>query len=195
MLSSRSLTLVVGPALLGVALVGMAGCDRQSPDGAQPAATASAPVTTAAGAIDRSHVDRSHRGEPLPAITVRDPAGTTLDLAKAKGPLLINLWATWCAPCVAELPTLDALASRRTIRVVTVSQDMQTARVPQFLKDKGGPHLPVWLDPQANLAFKYGGATLPTTILYDAAGKEVWRYGGGLNWTGPQAAKLIAEVG
>ena len=117
-------------------------------------------------------------------------------LASLRGkPVLLNLWATWCAPCVAELPTLDKLAGKGTIRVLTVSQDQQAGRVPQFLRDKGGPHLPAWIDAKADLSFHYGGANLPTTILYDAAGKEVWRFGGGQDWTGPNAAKLLSEAG
>ena len=179
------------------------GCDRQSATSKQPGPAAvsagSLPTGTAsapAAAEPAGTVDRSHKGEPLPDVTVADPTGAKLALTSLKGkPVLVNLWATWCAPCVAELPTLDKLAAKGTVRVLTISQDQQTARVPQFLHDKGGAHLPAWIDAKADLSFHYGGATLPTTILYDAAGREVWRFGGGQDWTGPNAAKLLAEAG
>ena len=141
-------------------------------------------------------VDRSQRGKPLPAFTLSDPAGKTLVLPEQTGkPLLINLWATWCAPCVAELPTLEALAAKGQVRVLTVSQDMSDpAKVTQFLAERGGPSLEPWLDPENDLSFHYGSGTLPTTIYYDAQGREVWRFVGEQDWAGEDAAKLLAET-
>ena len=110
--------------------------------------------------------------------------------------MLLNLWATWCAPCVAELPTLDALAAQAGgLRVIAVSQDMETAKVAGFLKNRGISHLDPWLDEKADLSFRLGAATLPTTVLYDAQGREVWRFAGGNDWAGEEARKLLAEAG
>jgi thiol-disulfide isomerase/thioredoxin len=61
-------------------------------------------------------VERKFAGTPLPAMQFSDPAGKTLDLGAQDGPVLVNLWATWCAPCVKELPQLDALAADSTAR-------------------------------------------------------------------------------
>lgn len=130
-------------------------------------------------------------------MTVTDTAGASLDLASLKGkPVLINLWATWCAPCVVELPTLDELARKSgdSLRVLAVSQDMQPGKVAPFLKDRGIARLHPWLDEKADLSFKLGATTLPMTILYDAQGREVWRFAGGHDWAGEDAAKLIAEA-
>ena len=66
----------------------------------------------------------------MPAANVTDPQGRVLNLGALQGtPVLINLWATWCAPCVKEMPLLDELASEYEgrLRVLTVSQDMQGA--------------------------------------------------------------------
>ena len=194
MLSSRSLkSAVLGLAVLAPALLG--GCDRQSDEKAQPAA---APSSAAAAPEARGQLDTSHKGEALPAVTLRDAAGRKLALASLAGkPLLVNLWATWCAPCVAELPTLDALAASHAadLRVLTVSQDMSgTEKVAEFLKARGGTRLEPWLDPKNDLAFHYQVTTLPTTILYDAKGREVWRYVGGHDWSGPDAAALIGQA-
>ena len=143
-------------------------------------------------------LDRSHKGDQLPNFSVSDPAGKTLNLASLKGkPTLVNLWATWCAPCVAELPTLDRLAGAKgdRLNVVVVSQDLKADGVAEFLKDKGGTHLTPWLDPQTELSFRYAAPTLPTTIYYDAGGKELWRYVGGHDWSDAEAAALLAEAG
>lgn len=131
----------------------------------------------------------------MPDFSFADPAGKSLRLHDLKGkPVLINLWATWCAPCVAELPTLNALAARGGLRVLAVSQDMaQPGKVAEFLKTRGGAALEPWLDPQNELSFHYATGTLPTTILYDAAGREVWRFVGERDWGDAESAALLAE--
>ncbi len=193
---SRSLK----PAVLGLATLAafnLAGCDRQSGDAAQPAEKpVEAGAAAAAGEPVLKQADRSHAGSALPDFTFADPAGRKLTLATLKGkPLLINLWATWCAPCIAELPTLDAVAKSGKIRVLTVSQDSgDAAKVGQFLADKGVAGLEPWLDPNNELSFHYNTGTLPTTVLYDGKGREVWRFVGENDWSSPESAALIAEA-
>jgi len=191
-LSFRPLKPVFLAMALSAALL-TAACDRQADGTAQPRGESapSAPQAEPTGTIDRSKA-----GSPLPELTVIDAAGAKLDLASLRGrPVLINLWATWCAPCVAELPTLDALAAKGGgLAVLAISQDMQPAKVGAFLKERGIARLHPWLDEKADLSFKLGAATLPTTILYDARGKEVWRFAGGNDWAGPEAQALIAEA-
>ncbi|MDE8650350.1 TlpA family protein disulfide reductase [Novosphingobium album (ex Liu et al. 2023)] len=187
---SRSLKL----AVLGLALVA-GGCDRQSGGEAQPQPSDSA---AAAKADSLTKLDRSHKGEPIPDVTLKDAEGVEWKLATLTGkPLLVNLWATWCAPCVTELPTLNAIANRAdlNLRVVTVSQDMDAPdKVRAFLDQRGFAQLPSVLDPNSDLAARYKAVTLPTTVLYDAQGKEVWRYSGGNEWTSEAALKLLAQA-
>lgn len=187
MLFSRSLT----AAVLVLAL-GAGGCDRESAKQAQPQAEQT-------GTAPAAKLDRSKRGADLPPITVQDASGKTLALASLKGkPVLINLWATWCAPCVVELPTLNAIANRADLNlaVVTISQDMaNTEKVQPFLDQRGLAQLPAWLDTKGDLAFHYGADTLPATILYDAAGKEVWRFMGERDWRSEESMALLAEGG
>lgn len=126
-----------------------------------------------------------------------DPAGKMLDLGAQDGPVLLNLWATWCAPCVREMPQLDRLAGEleSEVRVLTVSQDMRGAEVVEPFFAKGGyARLEPWLDPDAALAAQFtSGGALPLTILFDASGKEVLRVAGGYDWGSPEAALLIRE--
>ncbi len=112
-------------------------------------------------------------------------------------PVLLNLWATWCAPCVVEMPLLDELAADMAgeLQVVTVSEDLQGAvAVVPFFEERDLPNLPQWLDPNNALAASYGGgAVLPLTVLYDAQGKEVWRVMGGYDWASEDARAAIEE--
>ena len=193
-----SLTRIVPGSLLLLAVLG--GCDRQSGKDAQPAASAATSESTAQPAAT---FERSHKGSRLPDMTFTDTAGKPVRLATLTGkPLLVNLWATWCAPCVAELPTLDALAGARgdTLRVLAISQDMgegdkAAAHVKDFWDRKGLPHIQPVLDPQGEASSQYQATTLPTTIYYDAQGREVWRLVGGHDWASPDTQKLLAEAG
>lgn len=186
MLLSRSLKL----AVLGLALIS-GGCDRESRETAQPQPSEGAPARPKA-------FDRSHKGSRLPDFTLKDAQGNTMQLADFKGkPLLLNLWATWCAPCVVELPTLDKLAASGgdRLHVLTVSQDMgEPEKVAAFLKDRGITRLQPWLDPENDLSFHYATGILPTTILYDAQGREVWRFVGEHDWNAPETAARLAEA-
>lgn len=170
----------------------LAGCDRQSAEPAQPQGAESGEALT-------GKVDRAFAGEALPAVELVDPEGATLALASLAGkPVLVNLWATWCVPCVTEMPLLDELAGELgdSVTVLTVSEDIQGAeKVVPFFAERDFAHLPQWLDQANALAVHYGGgAGLPLTVLYDAEGKEVWRVAGGFDWSSAEAREMIAEA-
>lgn len=142
-------------------------------------------------------LDRSHKGEAAPDFAFADPAGKKATIADYRGgPVLLNLWATWCAPCVQEMPTLEALAKREgdALKVLTISQDMDgPTKVVPYFKEAAFTAIEPWSDP--DLRFSVGlGANLPTTILYDGAGNEVWRVTGAIDWAGDEAKALIAEA-
>ena len=147
--------------------------------------------------VPRAGVDRSKAGSPAPAATFVDAGGKSVGIASFKGkPVLLNLWASWCAPCVKELPTLDALGRSGALQVVAVSQDSgPQASVKAFLAKLKVPGLGTYHDPSMSLSGALNAQVLPTSVLYDAQGKEVWRYTGDLDWTGAEATKLLAEAG
>ncbi|WP_367114737.1 TlpA family protein disulfide reductase [Sphingomonas sp.] len=153
-----------------------------------PAAPRAAPVE---GAIDRSHA-----GEAAPATAFKDASGKAVTIARFAGkPVLVNLWATWCAPCVKELPSLDVLAgAQANIAVIAVSQDQDgMAKVGPFVARGGYRHLPPYLDTESGLSFALG-ANLPTTVLYDAKGRELWRVAGGRDWASAESRALFAGL-
>ena len=166
----------------------LSACTAQKPAGNE---------AEAAEGVPKAGVDRSRAGTAGPAATFTDAAGKTVSIADFKGkPVLVNLWATWCAPCVAELPTLNALNRLGKIQVLAVSQDSgPQPSVKAFLAKVKVPGLGAYHDPSMSLSGGLNAQVLPTSVLYDAQGREVWRYTGDLDWTGTEAAKLLAEAG
>ena len=177
--------------LIGLTTPMVAGCDRQKAD---------APQAPATETEDAKGLDRSHKGEPAPTVKFNNPDGGQFDLAKFKGtPVLVNLWASWCAPCIKELPTLQQLeraqADEGKLGIIAISQDMAPqGSVDDFLGERDIGRFAAYHDPDMKLTAALGVQVMPTTILYDAAGKEVWRYVGDLDWTSQEATKLLAEL-
>ena len=135
----------------------------------------------------------------MPELTFKDPNGNTLALADLKGtPVLLNIWATWCVPCVVEMPLLDALAGELgdDVKVLTVSQDLKGAeKVAPFFAQRDFEHLEPWLDQETELfkLFAQDGL-MPTTILFDAEGRELFRVAGDYEWDSEEAIAQIREA-
>lgn len=176
-------------------LLMLAACDRQS-DKPEQAQGASGAGTSGSGPAS-GKVDFAKRGAPAPAMPFLGPDDAPATLTAFRGkPLLVNLWATWCAPCIAEMPTLDRLAEREKdrIQLIVVSQDMAGRRAvdPYFAK-AGFTRLKPYLDKENVLMLALRSETLPSTIFYDAEGKERWRVVGAMEWDGEKARKLIED--
>lgn len=176
--------------MLFAALV-LSGCDREGDEPAQESES-KAPV------VKIGEIDDIFAGELMPAANLTNPQGEALNLAALQGrPVLVNLWATWCAPCVKEMPLLSDLAAdyEGRLQVVTISQDMDDpADVALFFDANNLENLPQWIDPQLALGDAMGAATLPTTVLYDASGQEVWRVTGDFDWASEEARAAIDEA-
>lgn len=182
-------------ATLAVALMlPLAGCDRGAPDTAQGSG---APAQTSARPKGAASIDRSHAGEPMPPLPLVNPASNApIERGDYAGqPVLLNLWATWCAPCVREMPLLEALAGEeRRLKVLTASQDLgQPGKVLTYFEKERFQRIEPWLDREGALGFHFGGG-LPVSVLYDAAGKEVWRVTGDLDWGDPEVRGAIDEA-
>lgn len=135
--------------------------------------------------------------EPLPEISFTNADGKAMSLADFKGKtILLNLWATWCAPCRKEMPDLDKLQKdlgSATFEVVALSVDRQgvdTAR--KFLDSIKVENLKLYIDPTARAASTLRAVGMPTTILIDREGREVGRLVGPAEWHSADAKRLVA---
>lgn len=193
------LSRAAGLLALAAAALTMGACDRQNAAAPQASETGSAKGSPSGLGAQRYRVDRSGAGTPLPQASVRATDGSAITLASLKGkPVLVNLWATWCAPCIEELPTLNRVASEvsGTGHVIALSQDLgdDSAPVHAFLTERGWNEIDSWHDPDNEVGLSYGGQ-LPTTILFDGQGKEVLRVIGPMDWYGEEAQGLLREAG
>jgi thiol-disulfide isomerase/thioredoxin len=130
------------------------------------------------------------------AATFLDGEGTTRRLADYAGRgLVVNLWATWCVPCVVEMPELQELAHKVAgdgILVLPLSSDRGGAEVVRrFYANNGITGLPLLLDPRGEAARAWGSRGLPTTLVIDRQGREVGRVEGAIDWA---SAATIAEL-
>ncbi|MEO1489042.1 MAG: TlpA disulfide reductase family protein [Pseudomonadota bacterium] len=186
------LALVLAPTLA------LGACDSAPSEEAQPETDAASNADAPKPPPLPGRIVRTNAGDTVPAITVNDPDGNSLALGEVSQPVLLNLWATWCAPCKVEMPLLDRLAGELEgeVRVVTVSQDMQGAeKVVPFFEQQGFARLEPWLDPQADLGVALAdGGLLPVTVLYDASGTEVFRVSGDYAWDSEDAIAKIREA-
>ena len=193
--------------VIALILLVLAGCDKESaPKGqAQPASGAEAGQGSEneIGLVSANglHATLSYAfgGQHAPKAIFTGADGRDVTLSDFAGrPLLVNLWATWCAPCKAEMPTLDALAALEEGRlsVIAVSQDLEGRKpVAAFFKNTGVQNLEPYIDADNALQAALGNSVaLPTTILYDSQGREVWRVVGGVEWDDEEMAKLLREA-
>lgn len=135
----------------------------------------------------------------LPEMTFTDAAGKAHAVADFAGRgLVINLWATWCPPCVAEMPALDRLATALAaegIVVLPLSSDRGGASVVQaFYERTQVRSLGVWLDPRGAAARALGARGLPTTVIVDRGGRERARLEGDAAWDAPEFMAAIRRL-
>jgi thiol-disulfide isomerase/thioredoxin len=133
---------------------------------------------------------------PAPQTGFSDADGQEVTLAAFEGKVvLLNFWATWCAPCVREMPALDRLQDvlgGQGLAVVAVSQDRRGLdAVAPFFKERGLEHLKIYLDPRGKFSREFGLGGLPTTLLIDRQGRLVGGLEGPAEWDSEEALALI----
>jgi thiol-disulfide isomerase/thioredoxin len=143
--------------------------------------------------------------KPAPAIAFADAAGTQHTVAEFKGKVtIVNLWATWCPPCKAELPSLAGLATAeagKPVAIVPISVDKPDS-VPQA-QAYIAAHAPLMFYSEPTYRFAYAlsppAGDMPTTIIFDKRGVERARLAGGADWSSREAKavvdRLLAEPG
>lgn len=133
---------------------------------------------------------------PAPEAVWHDGAGREVALADFRGRIvMVNFWATWCAPCVRELPSIDRLQTKlagEDFTVVAINVDAGGAdRAAAFAEELQIDALPLNLDPRMVAARAMDVAVMPTTVIYDREGKELGRMEGGAEWDSPEAVALL----
>jgi thiol-disulfide isomerase/thioredoxin len=132
---------------------------------------------------------------PAPAISFVDLAGNPVSLSAFVGKIiLVNLWATWCQPCVREMPSLERVQSRLgdKIAVVAISEDRGGSKtVEPFIDKLGLKSVKIYLDPKSAVerAFKVQG--LPTSFLIDREGRILGRVEGAAEWDSPELLEVL----
>jgi thiol-disulfide isomerase/thioredoxin len=134
--------------------------------------------------------------KPLPEFSFTDADGKPHGMGDFAGKgVLINLWATWCPPCVAEMPALDrtqAALAGEDILVLALSSDRGgKAQVETFYRDRNISRLGLWLDPRGAASRALGARGLPTSIVVDRQGREMARLEGDAAWDAPE---MLAEI-
>ncbi|MGP3697827.1 TlpA family protein disulfide reductase [Rhodobacter sp. NSM] len=137
--------------------------------------------------------------KPLPEATLADLDEKPRSLSDWHGRWVVaNFWATWCAPCRAEMPTLDRLEAAMggdAFAVVTVATGRNAVPgIRKFFDEAGVTHLPVLRDPKSALARQIGVMGLPVTLVIDPQGREVARLIGDADWDSPEAMAVLAAM-
>jgi thiol-disulfide isomerase/thioredoxin len=135
---------------------------------------------------------------PIASVTVQDLAGNELDLKAALTTgdvVVLNFWATWCAPCKQEMPTLaslDEIFADRPLRVVTLAMDRAGPdALRAFMAEVGAERLEVLRDPVMAVSGPYEVRGLPVTIVIDRDGNEVYRHAGFADWSTPAVVEFL----
>ena len=134
--------------------------------------------------------------QKLPDLALQKADGSPTALTAYRGDwLVVNFWATWCAPCRKEMPQLDALARRyqgRGVKVIALSVDRGGAEKPEkFLNELGVAHLTRLYDPSYKAARAAALIGLPTTLLISPQGQEIGRLAGEADWDAPDVHVLL----
>ncbi|HTK34650.1 MAG TPA: TlpA disulfide reductase family protein [Caulobacteraceae bacterium] len=163
----------------------------------KPAGAGSSMATLAVGPMKKL-MDVSPA--PPPAVRFSDADGKPVSLADFKGQVLVvNLWATWCGPCVAEMPTLAKLQGAyagRPVKVLAISVDdaKSTDKAKAFIARHGPLAFYQNADLKLPFAFTPPAAEFPSTIIYDRKGLQRARMTGGADWASPEAHAVIDKL-
>lgn len=187
--------LVIVGGLIGLLLGALAGYHYrvQLQSIPQNSATPSTAVTVGGQRFIRWQTPR-----PLPAFTFRDEMGRMLTLEDFRGRVvLLNVWATWCPPCRAEMPSLDRLQSKRggpRFEVVALSIGEDEALVKSFYRQVGIKALRIYRDPDSGAMSALGIAGIPATLLIGRDGREMGRALGPAEWDNSDVLRLIDDA-
>ncbi|MGH6990183.1 MAG: TlpA family protein disulfide reductase [Stellaceae bacterium] len=135
---------------------------------------------------------------PAPDVQFATRSGKPARLTDYRGHwLLVNLWATWCGPCIREMPSLDRMEARigNKLDVVAIAEDRTGAKVVNpFVTALGVKSLPIGYDPAGKVGNAFHVAGLPTSFLIDPEGRIVAELQGAANWDARQTVAALHQL-
>ena len=157
------------------------------------------PLSEALLTSDMAAFTLAEPGTPFPNTPFLDKNEEPITIAGFRGKIvLVNLWATWCAPCLKEMPSLDRLQSKLDgddFLILTISSDRTgSVAVQPFFERTDIVNLTPYYDPRGAVGRAIGTLALPTSVLIDANGFEIGRLVAPAEWDGPEAVALIRNL-
>jgi thiol-disulfide isomerase/thioredoxin len=150
-----------------------------------------------AGAVIAATPGEIPVGAMLPEAQLNGLIGSAAKLSSFRGkPLLINVWASWCGPCRAEMGSLERLYQRygsKGFNVVGISTDDDQAAAAKFVR-VSGVSFPNYIDRNLVLENMFGANRLPLTVLIDGEGRVIKKMAGSRAWDSPEAINLITQA-
>ncbi len=142
--------------------------------------------------------DLPRLGQPVADFSLPDLQGRTVSLSGLKGKVVfLNVWATWCQPCVDEMPTIQRLHDQlqpRGLEVLTVSLDPLGAQIVDPFMKKYGLSFPVLLDAKSQIQKLYGTTGVPESFIIDKAGRLVEKIVGPRDWSHPKVLTMFERL-
>ena len=186
-------------AIAACAIVGVAWVALQDPAQVMPEGLENRAEIEALRTGDMKKLQFHPAPKPVPAIAFDTENGGSAQLADYKGKLVVvNFWATWCAPCRKEMPMLDALQDElggEAFEVVTIATGRNAPQAMRaFFEEIGVKHLPLHRDPNSALARGMGVLGLPVTVILSPEGVEVARLTGDADWSSDSAKAILRAM-
>lgn len=182
------------------ALVLLGACDQSRVDSATTVRqTEAVGAKSGAGVKDKSGFLLWESPRPVAALTFQGGEGQPLSVDAFRGKVaVLNLWATWCAPCREEMPTLDGLQAKlggADLEVLALSIDHGGTKViRQFFREIGVKYLRLYIDPSGQALNALNILGIPTTLLIDRRGRELGRLTGIAKWDSPEMVNFLQGV-
>ena len=133
--------------------------------------------------------------KPLPEVMLVGLDDATRSLGEWRGQwVVVNFWATWCAPCRKEMPSLDRLAASGQAVVAVAAGRNPVPAIERFWAETGITHVASLRDPKTDMARPLGILGLPATLIINPEGMEVGRLIGDAEWDSPEARAVLAAL-
>ena len=182
-------------AALALAAVLLSGCDDQPRPELAPDVGPDASAGVQPGQAPPLKRGVVKVGDTAPNFQLYDLNGNAVTLSKYRGSIVfVNFWATWCGPCLAEMPTMEALYKafpRNDFEILAVSTDAQGVAVTRPYRNELGLTFPILHDADYRVGLAYGARTLPMSFLVDRKGVIIHRIFGARDWESPEAKEII----